>query len=193
MNLKEIEELLEKFYEGKTTLSEERELRELFNGDEIPPQLSENVTLFRYYSQSRKEEINDPEFEERVLSAIRETQAIPAFSWKRRFYYITSIAATIIILTGLVITFRNDVFKRSPEMTAKTELAYEQAKSALMMFSTNLNRGLGQVQQLQNFQKGINELQEIQAFQKGIDKMNKFSIFYQYQPIIINPGDQNRP
>ena len=61
------------------------------------------------------------------------------------------------------------------------------------MFSANFNAGLDQAQKLENFQKGLNEVQKLQAFQKGIDQMNKLSKFYQYQQIIINPGDQTRP
>ena len=193
MNLKEIEELLEKFYEGNTNLSEEQKLREFFSGNEISPQLSEHADLFRFYSQSRKEQLNDTGFEERFLSVIQEHTSIPILSRKRQLFYISGIAATLIIMAGLIFTFRNDVLKRTPKTPLNTELAYEQAKDALAMLSINLNTGLEQVQKLQNFQKGINELQKIQAFQKGLDEMNKFSKFYQYQQIVINPGDKNRP
>jgi hypothetical protein len=61
------------------------------------------------------------------------------------------------------------------------------------MLSANFNTGLDQVQKLENFQKGMKEVQKLQAFQTGIDQMNKFSKFYQYQQIIINPGEQYRP
>lgn len=61
------------------------------------------------------------------------------------------------------------------------------------MLSVNLNIGLDQALKLGDFQKGLKEVQKLQAFQKGIDQLNKFSKFYQYQQIIINPGDQPRP
>jgi hypothetical protein len=193
MNLKEIEELLDKFYEGNTTLSEEQKLQEFFSGNEIPPKLSEHADLFRFYSQSRKVRVNDIEFEESFLTAIQEPSIIPILSRKRQFYYISGIAATLILLAGLIFTFKHDVLKQSVTRPVNAELAYKQATNALAMLSMNLNTGLEQVQKLQNFQKGINELQKIQAFQKGIDEMAKFSKFYEYQQIVINPDDKNRP
>jgi hypothetical protein len=193
MNLKEIEELLEKFYEGNTNLSDEQKLREFFSGNEIPPKLIEHADLFRFYSQSRKEQINDTEFEDRFNSAIQEHSSIPILPRKRQIYYISGIAAVLIILTGLIFTFKNDVLKQAVTKPVNAELAFKQATNALAMLSINFNAGLDQVQKLQNFQKGINELQKIQAFQKGIDEMTKFSKFYQYQQIVINPDDKNRP
>ncbi len=190
MNLKEIEELLEKFYEGRTTAAEESQLKDFFMSGEVPPQLSEHAELFRYYAKAGKEELQDPEFESRLLSAIQERPAILGYPGRRKLFSITSIAAGILLLAGLIFTFRNDVFKRSSKNTINTEIAYLQAKNALAMLSSNLNTGLEQAQKLGNFQLGIKEVQKLQAFQRGIDQMNKFSKFYQYQQIIINPGDQ---
>ncbi len=193
MNFKEIEELLEKFYEGNTTPAEERQLREFFTGETVPPHLSYHADLFRYYKEAGKEELTDPEFESRFLESIDEIHTIPVYSRRKQFFFLTGIAAAVILLAGLVITFRNDVFLRQNKNSRDKEIAYQQAKNALAMVSANLNSGLYQVQKLGNFQRGLNEVQKLQTFQKGIDQMNKFSKFYQYQQIIINPGDQPRP
>jgi len=193
MNLKEIEALLEKFYEGDTTPLEERQLRDFFTREAVPPHLAVHADLFRYYEEAGKEELPDPEFESRFLSEIDETPAITMFSRRRQFFFLTGIAAAILLLSGIVFTFRNDVFLNPSRNSIKTEIAYQQAKNALAMLSANFNAGLDQAQKLENFQRGLNEVQKLQAFQKGIDQMNKFSKFYQYQQIIINPGDQPRP
>jgi len=193
MSLKEIEELLEKFYEVGTTAAEERQLRDFFTREAVPPHLAAHADLFRYYEATGKEELPDPEFESRFLAAIEKTLPIPMYSKKRQFFFLTGIAAALLLLAGIVFTFRNDVFLRSSKNSIKTEIAYQQAKNALAMVSANFNTGFDQVQKLGNFQRGLNEVQELQAFQKGIDQMNKFSKFYQYQQIVINPGDQPRP
>ena len=67
---------------------------------------------------------------------------------------------------------------------------YQQAKNALASVSFNLNSGLDQARKLENFQKGLDNVKRLRAFEKGIDQMKKFSKFYQYQQLIINPGDQ---
>ena len=193
MNFKVIEELVEKFYEGSTTPAEERQLRDFFSREAVPPHLSVHADLFRYYAETGKEELPDPEFESSFLAAIDEVPAIPMYSRKKQFFFLTVIAAAVLLLAGMVYTFRNDVFLRSSKKSTETEIAYQQTKNALAMLSANFNTGLDQAQKLENFQRGLNEVQKLQAFQKGIDQMNKFSKFYQYQQIIINPGDKPRP
>lgn len=193
MNFKEIEDLLEKFYEGTSTPSEERKLREFFSGSEIPPHLSSHADLFRYYEEAAREELPDPEFEDKFLASIDKTRTIPLISTRKRVMYITGIAATLILLAGLVFTFRNDVFLRPTKITTEQELAYRQVKKALSMVSANLNAGLVHVRKLDNFQEGLNKASNLQVFQKGVDQMKKISKFYQYQKIVINPGDQPRP
>jgi hypothetical protein len=193
MNLKEIEALLEKFYEGGTTPAEERQLRDFFTREAVPPHLVVHADLFRYYNEAGKDELPDPEFENRFLAEIDDISSIPADSKRRQFFFLTGIAAAILLLAGIVFTFRNDVFLGPSKKSIKTEIAYQQAKNALAMLSVNFNAGLDQAQKLGSFQRGLNEIQKLQAFQKGIDQMNKFSKFYQYQQIIINPDDQPRP
>jgi hypothetical protein len=193
MNSKEIEELLEKFYEGVTSLEEEQQLRDYFTHEIVPPHLSGHADLFRFFTTAGKEEVPDPEFESHFLSQIQESPVIPMYSKRKHFLFLTGIAATILILVGMIFTFRNDFFQHSAKNTVNNEIAYQQAKNALVMLSANFNTGIDQVQKLENFQKGMKEIQKLQSFQKGIDQMNKFSKFYQYQQIIINPGEQYRP
>jgi len=193
MNIKGIEVLLEKFYEGGTTIEEERQLRDFFTGEAVPPHLAVHADLFRYYEEAGKEELPDPEFERHFLNAIDEPPSISVYTKRRQFFFLSGIAAAMLLLAGMVYTFRNDVFLRSSKNPTNKEIAYQQAKNALAMLSANFNTGLDQVQKLRNFQRGLNEVQKLQAFQKGIDEMNKFSKFYQYQQIVINPGDQQRP
>jgi hypothetical protein len=193
MNFKEIEELLEKFYEGDTTPAEELQLRDFFTREELPPHLSTHADLFRYYKEAGKEELPDPEFESRFIATIGETPVIQKNSTRKQFFFLTGIAAAILLLAGLVFTFRNDVFLHSTKNSTDREIAYQQTKFALAMLSANFNKGLDQAQNLGNFETGLNEVQKLQTFQKGIDQLNKFSKFYQYQQIIINPGEQLRP
>jgi hypothetical protein len=77
MNFKEIEDLLEKFYEGATNPAEEQKLRDFFTKGEIPPHLSSHTDLFRYYEEAGKEELPAPDFEERFLASIGQPRVIP--------------------------------------------------------------------------------------------------------------------
>jgi hypothetical protein len=51
----DIEKLLEKYYEGETSLEEERELKEFFQGNEIPVHLQSHAAQFTYFKEARNE------------------------------------------------------------------------------------------------------------------------------------------
>ncbi|GAB3717280.1 hypothetical protein GCM10027592_59270 [Spirosoma flavus] len=50
-----IEKLLEKYYDGETTLDEEKELRAYFQQDNIPAHLQSHAPQFRYFANARSE------------------------------------------------------------------------------------------------------------------------------------------
>ncbi|HEY1054900.1 MAG TPA: HEAT repeat domain-containing protein, partial [Emticicia sp.] len=51
----EIEKLLEKYYEGETTLQEEKHIKEFFSKAEVPTQLQHHIAEFAYYRLAAKE------------------------------------------------------------------------------------------------------------------------------------------
>ena len=51
----DIEQLLEKYYEGETTLEEEKALRDFFQSDAVPSHLAHHAGLFRYATETRNE------------------------------------------------------------------------------------------------------------------------------------------
>jgi hypothetical protein len=186
MNITEIKDLLEKYFEGEITLIEEARLKDFFMQDKVPPELATYAGLFRYFSDQQKEEIVNPGFEERFLSQIRDTPVIPLTSGNRRNYYLLSIAAGILLLCGLIFTFRHDIIKnpgssRLKDTYADPAAAYMEAKRALLLLSANLNTGLDQMNNLN-------------SFQKGVENIEKFSVFYKYQQLNINPDEvKSRP
>jgi len=61
MKTEKIKELLERYYEGDTTLEEEQLLREFFAGDEIPEQFKSHAVQFTYFDKvhDEKQSITD--------------------------------------------------------------------------------------------------------------------------------------
>jgi len=53
--MKEIEKLLEKYYEGETSLEEEKALREFFAGNLVPEHLQSHAAQFRFLNEARAE------------------------------------------------------------------------------------------------------------------------------------------
>ena len=183
MNTTEIKKLVEKYFEGETNQVEEARLKDFFLNEKVPPDLAIYTGLFRYFSDAGKDKISNPDFEQRFLSQIKEIPVIPLAPKKSQVYYITSIAAGILLLCGLIFTFRYDIIKnpgnhRLKDTYTDPAAAYIAAKKALLMVSVNLNTG-------------FDEVQKLQSFQKGMEKIKTFSQFYKFQQIIINPDEIN--
>ena len=194
MNTKEIEDLLEKYYEGQASPEEEKRLHEFFLTAIIPPHLAPHANLFRLFDESRKEVITDPAFEEKFLSIIGETPVISMYSKKRRLIYITSLAAGVLLLIGLFFTFKRDVFTKSPRNTiTNPDLAYAETQKVLLMLSENLNTGIHQVEKLQAFDKGMGQIKNLHHFDNGIHQLQKFSDFYKFQKLVFKPDEKIRP
>ena len=182
MTTREIEALLEKYFEGNTTLQEENILRVFFRSSDVPDHLKSYQEMFGYIAEQRVEQLNNPVFEHKLSELLVDEPAkileISALSHRNRFVYITGIAATILLMVGLFFTYNQDVFKgeKSNHLNANQELAYAEASEALMIVSANLNAGLKQVDRLQMVDKAM----------KNVQLLNRF---YQYQSIIINPDE----
>jgi len=163
MNLKEIEALLEKFYNGETSLEEERSLREYFNSDIVPEHFSAYQEQFRYYQSDKDEKSPAKTLEHKLADKIREEGNGNHAGRRRRLYYtITGIAASILIFIGIYFQFIvNDNNRNSYTMEntyEDPEQAYAEAKKALLLVS--------------------------EKFNAGVQDFNKFSTFNQYKELI---------
>ncbi len=169
MTTSEIEKILDRYYEGDTTLTEEQLLREYFNGAHVADHLKTDQPLFRYFSASASE------------SPAREPQVVSIAPIRHKILYVSSLAAGVLLVIGLFFTFLNNHSNRNHLLnnTIEVQMAYMQTEDALMLVSGNLNNGLHLVRKLATFDKALNDMQRI----------GKFS---QYQPLIINPDETQK-
>ena len=69
MNTREIEILLDKYFEGESTLADEKALKDFFNSGNVPGHLKEYNGIFGYF-EIEKLEKPDPDFEEKILKRL---------------------------------------------------------------------------------------------------------------------------
>jgi hypothetical protein len=176
MNIKEIEELLGKYYDGETSLAEERILKDFFLSGDVPVELAVYKSQFLYFAEASGDEINDQKPEKEVFAERTETPVVPIHARRNRLYYISGIAATGLLLIGLIFTFHDDIVNR-PKLNVSTtdpKLVFSQTRDILALVSVNFN-------------KGMDKMQYLGQFDKGMQKMQMLSKFYQYETLIINP------
>lgn len=146
MDYKNINHLLEKYWEGETSLQEEEILQQYFNHGNVATQLEQYKSLFQYFKEEQDVMISD-DFEKRLLEQIeKEQKVVPAkvrkLSWMTS---IRAIAAVGIILMGAVFIFQN-LKPKETDVWAKYEVqdeqeAIEATKAALALLSGKMKKG----------------------------------------------------
>ena len=142
MDSKHIEALLEKYWNAETTLEQEQELREFFQGGEVPENLNEAAMLFRYFENEKSKKLN-ANFDADVTKQVQQRQGgkiIPMTNWFR----VARVAAGIVAVVAAVYLIGAEIRGRTPKEIADTEsdpkLALEETKKALLMISKNFHK-----------------------------------------------------
>ena len=188
-NLKQIEELLEKYYNGETSLEEERKLHWYFQTHEIPMHLRPDAEIFRYHYKQSREEVA-PELSEKLSKLIDEQERRSRFIIPvRTIRWISGIAASILIILSLWIGIGRDIIReRHPGGFADTfddpQLAYLETKKALLLVSEKLNTGTKELRHLNKYNQSIGMLEPILSFGPSIQRLDKISKFNEATELI---------
>jgi len=99
MDYKYIDQLIDRYFDGQTSLEEEKILRAFFNQEELPEQYAQYAPLFEYEQQAATLGLSS-DFDERMEAAIaKETQALrPKITLRQRIAPFFKAAATVAII-----------------------------------------------------------------------------------------------
>ncbi|OXA77294.1 hypothetical protein SAMN05444397_103445 [Flavobacterium aquidurense] len=149
MELDKIENILEKYFQGETTIAEEKELKEYFSSPNVAQHLEQYKPMFGYFSQVKEQ---------------KSTQEIPLKTKKRNVVWL-SIAASVVVLLGIG-TFYFASQKTTTQVVAQSELgtyddpeeALAATQKALALLSNNVNVGIGSVQYIKEYEQSKNKI-----------------------------------
>lgn len=149
MELDKIENILEKYFQGETTIAEENELKQYFSSPNVAQHLEQYKPLFGYFSQVKEQ---------------KSMQKIPLQTKKRNVAWL-SIAASAVLLLGLG-TFYFVSQKHSASVVTQSELgtydnpeeAFEATQKALALLSNNVNVGIESVQYINEYEQSKNRI-----------------------------------
>lgn len=145
--------LLDKYFEGNTSLAEEKELKSFFQQEQIPEKLLAYQALFQWQGEEQQVSLS-ANFQHQLLSEIEATQKV---GFVRRFlqHPISRAAAILLLLTGMWWTYQWDTKSQRTEATAEIDWEQYQPKTpeealsitrnAMIMISKELNRGTARV------------------------------------------------
>ncbi|MGB7785411.1 MAG: hypothetical protein WBL27_04850 [Salinimicrobium sp.] len=134
MESKAIEALLEKYLAAETSVKEEEKLKAYFCSGQVAPHLQEYVPMFSYFSLAK---------EENYSGKLKFTSA------RKKVYSWVAVAASIIILMGVVVQQNNQVSELGTY--EDPELAMQKTREALQMVSMYMNDGTEDLGYLQEF------------------------------------------
>jgi len=144
-----MEKLLDKYFEGETTLVEEKQLKRLFQQEDLPEHLQPYQPMFQYFGQAANATLDDS-FDEKLLAKIEEK---PRHAKVRRLQvssWIVRVAAVALLTLGGW-WYTTQYIAQAPVETAgidwsKYEVedpaeAFKLTQMALLKASDELNRG----------------------------------------------------
>jgi len=166
MNKKEIEQLLHKYFEGETTLNEERNLEAYFQSGEVAEDLKKYITFFSGISELA-EFSDDSGIEEDVMDFILEAEHQEKTKYRWLWKTVTGIAASVIIVLGGFLFYQQ---QQQPfeDTFENPEQAYAYAQQTLQFVSGKYSIGLAEFSNFGKLQKA-NE-----PIRKGVDPVNAF-------------------
>lgn len=152
MESAEIKKLLEKYFEGETTVAEEKELASYFAGS-VAPELEAYRSYFGFFAQEKK-----------VSLPVKQLH-----SMRRRQYTFISAAAAILVLFGIgYYSFYGTESRGKSGVINDPQEAYQETQKALMMLSGHINKGVESVQYLEKVEESKNRV-----FKKEIEETEK--------------------
>lgn len=188
MDLKKIRTLLEKFYNGESTLNEEKILREYFSNELIDSEFVADKDIFLYQTYENENLKGIPDISNEIWNSLSNTDDYKIKTNNNLTYFYLRIAASIIILIGSFFLLKNQVFNKKQDIQfADTfdnpEIAYQQAKEALLYVSEVLNTGAKHLDPIAKMDKGTQKLNKLSYINEGLkelDPINKYNIADKY-------------
>jgi hypothetical protein len=140
MELKLVEQLLKQYFEGTTTIAEEKQLKAYFSSNDVAPHLAKYQALFGYF-ETQKE--------------IHFEQKLPLQPRKQRTVKWIGIAASFVVLFGLSTFYFYPTKSKNVELGTfeNPEEAYAATQKALLMVAEQVNVGMESVVYLEEYEK----------------------------------------
>jgi hypothetical protein len=143
MELARIEKLLEAYFEGNTTLAEEKSLRKYFTSGTVAPQLQKYQALFESFK------IAQQEVSHREL-IIPESNVLNPKVW---WYGIAASAVVAIMIASFM--FSGPSFSNEEK---EALIAFNESKKAMLLFSENFNNGAEKLAVLNQFTESKSQI-----------------------------------
>jgi chloramphenicol O-acetyltransferase len=171
MEYQEIEEILNRYLEGASTLEEETILKEYFSQADLPAEHLEMKEMFQYFAEANQEDA--PHFD---ISA--ELNSLVEKEWKKenRSRFSRAVAWVGSAAAVLVLTFGIFQYMNKPDAVIKDtykdpKLAYAETKRALLLVSRTMNRSTTSLKYLSKVDQSFNHVKKVAEIDQIINSV----------------------
>lgn len=166
METKKITELLQNFFNGESTIEEERILETYFKSGNVAEELTEYTTYFNEISELATV-TDDSNIEGEVMDFILGNENHEKTRYRRMWQTVIGIAASIIIVLGGFLFYQQQQ-KPFKDTFDDPKEAFAYAQQTLQYVSVKYNKGLAGLSGFEKLRKAT------QPIKKGIAPVNEF-------------------
>jgi len=176
-----IHQLLAKYFEGNTTLQEERIIQEYFTNDlDIPEELRPLRKQFTILKSGRELSFDTGALESRILADIEKSEeqtkpAVRKFPLKR---FLLAASITLMIALSGIIFFRSRN-NRIRDTFTDPHLAYAETQKALLLVSRTMNKGIEPLSNISKINSGTEQLKKLEKIDQSLGMLNLVSFINQ--------------
>jgi len=154
MELANIEKLLEKYLDARTTLQEEETLKTYFTSGNVAPHLEEYGMMFGYFKQSKSE------------TYTKTIQLKPEKPKKKSLKWLSMVASVALLVSIFVGKQRYDHYQQLKQ--------FAKVKEALQLVSFNLNKGNDALYAVSdNLTKGTEAISTLSTYEETVNTVIK--------------------
>ena len=171
MEYQKIEEILNRYFEGESTLEEETMLKEYFSHSDLPAEHRGMKELFQYFDEANREAAPDLDISAHLNSVIEN-------EWKKetrnRFGHVVAWVGSAAAV--LVLTFGIYQHMEKPETVIKDtykdpKMAYLETRRVLMMVSRTMNRNTANLKYLSKVDDSFDQIKKVAEIDKVINSV----------------------
>ena len=171
MEYHEIEEILNRYLEGESTLEEEALLKKYFSRDDLLTEQRETQELFRYLNEAKQESAPPFDINDELNLLIEKEWKKETRGHFRRILAWTGSAAAVLVLSFGVFQYMNKSQTIIKDTYKDPKLAYLETKRALLLISRTMNHNTVNLKYLSKVDESFNQMKQISKIDKVVNSV----------------------
>ncbi len=177
-SIAEIRKMLDRFYQGETSLEEEKMLEDYFSSASVPESLIPDKDLFQLFGTTRKSIVVPENMNQKILASLDQVERKTTRTRRISLFSFSGLAAGLLVMIAVYLFYiRTD----GPSLLAsnqKTDTfedpmdAYEEAKRTLAYVSAKLNNGTSELEHVKQVSKTAVPMKSLSKINKGSKELS---------------------